>query len=102
MMLSHSFWHKCTRLLAGGLITPPESGQHAADLEESKSSIDQEEQEPASGNIAIRMGLIAILAVALTGALKDSNLTHLLLGEKYALSSDLTVLASNMGLDEDH
>lgn len=98
----HSFWHKCARLLAGGLIDPPEGGQHAAEEDAFNVMKDQEGQEALSGNIAIRIGLIAMMAVALTGALKDSEIKHMLQGEKYALTSDLNVLASNLGLDEDH
>jgi hypothetical protein len=102
MSLSHSFWRKSARLLAGGLIDPPESGQHDADQEAFKTGIGQAEDEPASGNISIQIGLIAMMAVALTGALNDSEFKRMLQGEKYALTSDLNILASNLGLDEDH
>ena len=106
MPFADSFWRKCARLLAGGLVDPSPSTQNA--LHQTSFAEDRDDQlsEPTPGNIAIKIGLIAMIAVALTGALEDPQIRQMLQSHKSAMKSvmtgELDILALNLGLDEDH
>jgi hypothetical protein len=102
MSFTHSFWRRFAPLLAGGLTEPPKGEPHAMDQKAGEDGFTHSWQEPTPGNIAIKIGLMAMIAVALTGALKDSQIKQIFQSKKQAQMNQLQVLASNLGLDEDH